>query len=71
MRPGAQRIASTAESGTLQTVAFRNADDGSLVLVVCNSGLAGQRYSVQSGGQVVQATLAASSITTLVWTPRP
>lgn len=71
VRPGAQRIASTAESGTLQTVAFRNADDGSLVLVVCNSGLAGQRYSVQSGGQVVQATLAASSITTLVWTPRP
>jgi len=71
VRPGAQRIASTAESGTLQTVAFRNADDGSLVLIVCNSGAAEQRYSVQSGGQVLQTTLAPSSITTLVWAPGP
>lgn len=69
VRPGAQRIASTAESGTLQTVAFRNADDGSLVLIVCNSGGAEQRYSVQSGGQSLHAALPASSITTLVWTP--
>jgi len=69
VRPGAQRIASTAESGTLQTVAFRNADDGSLVLIVCNSGGAEQRYSVQSGGQTLQAALPASSITTLVWAP--
>ncbi|MDO9283922.1 MAG: glycoside hydrolase family 30 beta sandwich domain-containing protein [Aquabacterium sp.] len=69
VRPGAQRIASTAASAALESVAFRNADDGSLVLVVCNSGATEQRFSVRSGAQVLQATLARESVATYVWRP--
>lgn len=69
VRQGAQRIASTGAIGGLDNVAFRNADDGSLVLVVCNSATSEQRFSVRQNGQVLQYSLPASSIATLVWNP--
>lgn len=67
VRQGAQRIASTGAIGTLDNVAFRNADDGSIVLVVSNSAASEQRFSVRYMGQVLSYSLPASSIATLVW----
>lgn len=67
VRQGAQRIASTGASGGLDHVAFRNADDGSIALLVCNSAAYEQRFSVRYNGQVLQYSLPANSIATLVW----
>lgn len=69
VRPGAQRIDSTAAADGLETVAFRNADDGSIVLLVCNSAAGERRFSVRSAGQVFQATMARESVATYVWRP--
>jgi glucosylceramidase len=69
MRPGAQRIASTATSDGLDSVAFRNIDDGSIVLIVCNSATDERRFTVRSAGQTLPAALARESIATYVWTP--
>ncbi|MBP6338711.1 MAG: hypothetical protein KA375_14015 [Vitreoscilla sp.] len=67
VRQGAQRIASTGAIGSLDNVAFRNADDGSIVLVVCNSAASEQRFSVRYNGQVLHYSLPAHSVATLVW----
>jgi len=69
VRQGAERIASSTLPGTLDTVAFRNADDGSIVLIVCNSTASEQRFSVQADGQRLPMSLPATSVATLVWTP--
>ena len=67
VRQGAQRIASTGAIGGLDNVAFRNADDGSIALLVCNSAASEQRFSVRYNGQVLQYSLPANSVATLVW----
>lgn len=69
VRQGAQRVESTAVVDTLETVAFQNADDGSLVLIVCNTGPAERTVSVVQGGQAVLVSLPRESISTLVWKP--
>lgn len=69
VRQGAQRVASTGSTAGLDHVAFRNADDGSLVLVLSNSAASEQRFSVRQGGQVLQYSLPASSVATMVWLP--
>ena len=69
VRPGAQRIDSSAGSDGLDTVAFRNADDGSIALIVCNSALSERRFAVQQGSRRFGYGLPASSIATFVWTP--
>ena len=69
VRPGAQRIDSTAELEDLQTVAFRNADDGSIALIVCNSASTERRFSTRSGGQRFVYTLPRESVVTFVWKP--
>ena len=40
VRPGAHRIESTTGVKGLESVAFQNADDGSLALIVLNSAAA-------------------------------
>ncbi len=50
-------------------MAFRNEDDGSLVLVVTNSSRRARRLSVGQGQQVLRYTLPARSLATFVWTP--
>ncbi|HEY1090303.1 MAG TPA: glycoside hydrolase family 30 beta sandwich domain-containing protein [Burkholderiaceae bacterium] len=67
VRPGARRIESTATAGLLDTVAFRNEDDGSRVLIVCNSSAKAQTFSVREQGQVLHHTAPAKSLATLVW----
>ncbi|MBL0087946.1 MAG: glycosyl hydrolase [Ideonella sp.] len=69
VRPGAERIASSTVAGTLDTVAFRNADDGSIVLIVCNSTASEQRFTVRSDGQGLPMSLPRESVATLVWKP--
>lgn len=69
VRPGAQRIASSAGRDSLDNVAFRNADDGSIVLIVNNSAASDQRFSVRAGGRTVQLSLARESVATYVWKP--
>ncbi|HZI41701.1 MAG TPA: glycoside hydrolase family 30 beta sandwich domain-containing protein, partial [Gemmatimonadaceae bacterium] len=67
VRPGAQRIASTSAVDGLSTVAFRNADDGSKVLIVLNTGSASRRFGVRSAGQSFAYTLPATSVATFNW----
>ena len=67
VRPGAQRIASTESGGDLDNVAFRNADDGSLVLLVTNSAKQARRFSVGKGDRRFTYTLPPRSLATFVW----
>lgn len=67
VRPGAQRIDSSTALDGVDTVAFRNADDGSLVLLACNSAAAERRISVREGGQTFEYTLPRESVATFVW----
>lgn len=67
VRPGAERIASTSGYDGLDTVAFRHPDDGSVVLLVANSGKQARDFSVRSGGQAFSYRLPAVSVATFVW----
>ena len=69
VRPGAHRIASTESGGDLDNVAFRNADDGSLVLLVTNAAKQARRFSVGQGDRRFTYTLPPRSLATFVWKP--
>lgn len=66
-RPGARRIASTSGVAGLESVAFRNADDGSKVLLTVNTGTTTQMLAVQWAGKWLQYTLPAGAVVTFVW----
>lgn len=70
VRPGAQRIGSTSGLEGVDTVAFRHPDDGSIVLVLCNSSPDSRPLAVRADGKVVDFTLPPHSLATLVWTSR-
>jgi glucosylceramidase len=73
VRPRAQRIASSdatvasGEPSGVKSVAFRNADDGSLVLVAANAGKGARLLTVREGGRSFHASLPAGSVETFVW----
>lgn len=70
VRPQARRI--DAEPGSrdgLDAVAFRNADDGSIVLVMSNSAPIARSLSVRHGTRRLQYTLPRESLVTLTWRP--
>jgi len=67
VRPGEVRIESTAEVDNLQSVAFRHEDDGSVVLIVCNSGAASKAFAVRQADRVFSYSLPRESVVTLVW----
>ncbi|HVR81212.1 MAG TPA: glycoside hydrolase family 30 beta sandwich domain-containing protein [Luteimonas sp.] len=69
VRPGAYRIHSGAGQAEVDNVAFRNADDGSIVLIVTNSAGASRRFSVASLGRTFEYALPAKSLATFVWQP--
>ena len=69
--PGAVRIASSTTVKGIATVAFQNAHDGTVVLVVVNSKTAAQRFSVQQDRTRFQSTLPPRSVATFVWNPAP
>jgi glucosylceramidase len=67
VRPGARRIASTSDVGGLQSVAFRNGDDGSTVLIVLNGAPTAISFAVRSGTHSLQYALPAGAVVTLRW----
>ena len=71
VRRDAWRIGSTDSGDGIDNVAFQNADDGSLVLIVSNSNGASRRVSVREGGRRFSHTLPAKSVTTFRWTADP
>jgi len=67
VRPGARRIESSAGASELSNVAFRNKDDGSLVLIVANSSADARRFSVRSAKRTFSYELPGKSVATFVW----
>jgi glucosylceramidase len=65
VRPGAQRIDSTA-NGTVQNVAWRNSD-GSKALIAHNGGTSSQSVRVVWGGQSFTYTMPARTTATFTW----
>jgi glucosylceramidase len=67
VRPGARRIESnTFGAGSLEDVAFRN-PDGSLVLLVLNSGSKPVTFNIGWKEKYAVYTLAGNAAATLVW----
>ena len=65
--PGAVRVESTKTDGGIANVAFQNASDGSIVLVVVNSHTDARPISVAQGKMRFDYTLPAGSVATFVW----
>jgi glucosylceramidase len=51
----------------VESVAFRNADDGSTAVLVVNSANATRPFSVRSAGKVFRYALPAGAVATFVW----
>ncbi len=67
VRPGAQRIASSSGEGRLESVAFQNADDKSIVLIVVNRAANTRQFSVSMGGRSFEHKMPGASVVTFVW----
>jgi len=67
VRPGAHRIASTTNVGGLQSVAFKNADDGSKVLIVLNTATAEVSFAVHFGVKAILCAIPPGAVVTLRW----
>ncbi len=68
VRPGAVRVASSSGVQGINTVAFRNADDGSKALIVLNTNAAAQAFVVRAGaGRALRYELPAGAVATFVW----
>ena len=67
--PGAVRVGSSATDKGIDNVAFRNAADGSIVLVMVNSNAQARRISVMQGQAGFQYALPPQSVATFVWNP--
>ena len=69
MRPGARRVASSAGVDGIDTVAFVNGDDGSVLLLVCNSAAAPRSLRVRQASTSFDYTVPRESIASFVWRP--
>ena len=67
VRPGAVRIESTSGVQGLTSVAFRNGDDASKVVIVLNSGAQATKFSLRWSGKSFRYTLPAGSVVTFSW----
>jgi len=67
VRSGARRIVSTSGIAGLESVAFRNADDGSKALIVVNTETQDRAFTVLWGIQSFRYTLPAGAVVTFVW----
>ncbi|HXF95312.1 MAG TPA: family 16 glycosylhydrolase [Gemmatimonadales bacterium] len=67
VRPGARRVASTAGPAGLESVAFRNPDDGSKVLIAVNTGPEARAFRVGWAGQSFRYALPSRSVVTFRW----
>src|SRR5439155_22861656 len=66
-RAGARRIASTSGVAGLESVAFRNADDGSKALIVVNTDPQDRTFPVRWANQALRYTLPAGAVVSFVW----
>jgi glucosylceramidase len=72
VRPGARRVESSEAGEGLRNVAFRNADDGSLVLLVLNGGSEERAFSVRNAGRSFSYMLPPGAVATFLWqSPAP
>ncbi|MFC4527781.1 glycosyl hydrolase [Dyella halodurans] len=67
--PDAVRVASTDPDKGIDNVAFQNADDGSIVLVMVNSNAAARLVSVAEGPTRFEYTMPPRSVATFAWNP--
>ena len=67
VHPGARRIASSTGADSLETVAFRNADDASKVLIVLNESSAPRTFVVRAGQRSFRPTIPAGAVATVRW----
>jgi glucosylceramidase len=68
VRPGARRVASTTGVDSLESVAFRNSDDGSLVLIVLNPKSSPVSFVVRVGDRrTFASTLPSAAVATYRW----
>jgi len=51
----------------LQSVAFKNADDGSKVLIVLNGAPAEVTFAVHFGGNAIRYAMPAGAVATFTW----
>lgn len=68
VRPGARRIASTSPVAGIENVAFRNADDGSTVVIVVNTNQQEMRFAIRDGEHAFEYALPAGAVATF-WIP--
>ncbi len=71
VRPGARRIESTTGVERLESVAFHNSDDDSIVLIVLNSAANARHFSVSSGTRSFAHRMPGASVATFVWRASP
>lgn len=67
VRPGAVRIASSSGVEGIETVAFKNRDDGSIALIVVNTNATEKAFAVRVGGRAFTCTLPAGAVATFRW----
>lgn len=67
--PGAVRVWSTETGPDVLNVAFRDAGDGQIVLVVTNSGKVAHEISVGQGKMHFRYKMPAESVATFSWNP--
>jgi glucosylceramidase len=67
VRPGAHRIPSTTNVSGLQSVAFKNVDDGSKVLIVLNTATAEVSFAIHFGGKAILYAIPAGAVVTIRW----
>ncbi len=67
VRPGARRVESSEGGKDIDNVVFRNADDGSLVMIVANSSQSAQRFVAREAARAFAYTMPARSVATFVW----
>jgi len=65
--PGASRVSSTETEKGIANVAFQNAFDGSVVLVMVNSNAEARPISVAEGATRFEYTMPAKSVATFLW----
>lgn len=64
---GATRIASDTQVNGIETVAFRNPKNGSIVLILVNTRVQAQDFAVQWRGKQFSHRIPAGAVATYVW----
>lgn len=67
VRPGARRIDSSSGVQGIETVAFRNAGAGGVVLIALNTGATDMPFRVRAGDRTFGYTLPAGALATFRW----